>query len=113
MRVERLGDEVVGARFNPANPILGILLRRHQDDGNQARGGIGFQGLTRVESVEPRHPDVHEHEVRMVARHCLERIVSVGRARDEVPISTQQGCDETHIPSDIIDDQDAADRGRR
>jgi hypothetical protein len=63
VRVERLGDEIVGAGFESLDAILGLLKRGDEHDRNQPRPRVGLQRPADVEAVGRRHHHVEQDQV--------------------------------------------------
>ena len=61
--VHRFGDEVVRACFDRVQPVLPGLERRHDDDGHVPPCRILTNAAAHVETIEPGHDDVEEHEI--------------------------------------------------
>ncbi len=77
VRVDRLRQELVGARLDPLDAIGHVRQPGHQDHRRQPRGGIGLEPAADLEAVQVRHPDVEEDDVRMVLLHRVERLRAV------------------------------------
>ena len=61
--VDRLGDEVVGARLDRAQPIVAARHRGHHDHRHVAGVGILPDAPADLVAVHARHDDVEQHEV--------------------------------------------------
>ena len=66
VRMDRLGEELVGARFDAADAIRQIGLAGHQDDRRQPRRRVGLEPTTDFQPVHPRHRDVEQDDVGLV-----------------------------------------------
>ena len=110
MRVERLGDEIVGAGFESLDAILGLLERGDQHDRNQPRTGVGLQRPADVEAVGRRHHHVEQHQVRRVAPDPLEGRGTARDGVDAVAVAGQQRSHEAPVGFDVVDDEDPAER---
>ncbi len=83
--VDRLGQEVVGARLEASQPVGGLIESRHHDDGDMPRRRIGFQPAADLESVHPRHHHVEQNDVAIAGGADLQGVRAVG-AGDDVEI---------------------------
>jgi hypothetical protein len=65
--VERLVEEVVGARLEAAHLALGVGQGGEQDDRHEAGGPAPLEATADLEAVEARHHDVEQDGVRQSA----------------------------------------------
>jgi hypothetical protein len=71
IRIDRLGDMVVHARFEAHLAVRHESVRGHGDDGQRLEAGVRPQDARRLDAVHHRHLHVHEHDVVVVlARHA-------------------------------------------
>ena len=107
--VERLGDEIVGARVEALDSILGLLERHDQHHRNQARAGLGLERAADVEAAWTRHHDVEQDEIRRRTAHALERSASVRHGFNLIAVARQERGHEVPIGLDVVDYENAAD----
>ena len=103
--VERLRDEVVGARLERA-PLL-LLARRGDHHHRQERGRrIGAQAAADLVAVESRHHHVEQHEVDVARRQPRQRLLARGRRGDRVAARLEHRPQQPHVLRQIVDDED-------
>ncbi len=108
---DRLGEEIVRARFQPSHAIGGIVERRHHHHRDEMRLRIGFQPPADLEAVHVRHHDVEQHDVALGAFADLQRLRTATGGRHVEIFRRQAGFQQLHIGWNIIDDQNT--RGHR
>src|SRR5256885_459071 len=74
LRIERLAQEVVGARGDPAKAGLAVARRRENDDRDQTAYRMRLESLAHGDPVELWHVDVEQHEVGLLGGHRVERL---------------------------------------
>ena len=79
LRIERLAQEVVGARGDPAKAGLAVARRRENDDRDQTAYRMRLESLAHGDPVELWHVDVEQHEVGLFGGHRVERLIPVPR----------------------------------
>jgi hypothetical protein len=74
--IERFWEVILGAHFNAADGIAGVLATGDDDDG---RGGLGMFSdfVEHLESVDLWHFDVEQHEVIVCFCEALERFSAI------------------------------------
>ena len=110
-RVHRFCEEVVCAGLEAAHLVGGVAERRDQDDRDQSGGGVFLERAAGFVAVPSRHHDVHQHQVGLFARDEVERLVAVGRGKDDVAVARQLPRQQPHIRGLVINDDDASTRG--
>jgi hypothetical protein len=100
---ERLRDEVVGARAQPAHLVQLAAAGRQHEDGHV---GELAHALEHLPAVEAGQADVQDDEVGALGEQHSQRLVAVGRAAHAVAGPFQE---DRHEPADhliVFDDQD-------
>jgi hypothetical protein len=104
--VERLLEEVIGTRLGGLHRRLdGAVAGDHHDDGVRVEL---LELAQRVEPVEARHLDVHEHEVRPEPLVLGEPLGRARRGAHVIPFVLQQLAERVAHAGLVVDDQDAA-----
>ena len=63
-RLERLGEKIVDAVFEPCDPVFGFGSRRQHEDWHAAAvGRVGAQSRREIEPVLARHHHVENDEI--------------------------------------------------
>ena len=104
-RHERLGHEVVGARFERARLLL-LAARRHHHDGHEAGGRLGAQRAADRVAVQARHHDVEQDEVDAALRDPRERRLARARRRRGVAARFEHRLQEAQVLRHVVDEQD-------
>ena len=103
--MERLGDVVVGAEFEPLFHLEHELARREQDDGNVGRAGIVSEVVTHLKAVHHGHHDVADDQCRhLFQRQQLARLAVVGF--DDLPVGRQPAADVGAQLAVVLHDED-------
>src|SRR2546430_7000581 len=106
LRIERLAQEVVGARGDPAKAGLTVARRRENDDRDQTAYRMRLESLAHGDPVQLRHVDVEQHEVGLLGGHRVKRLVPVPRLPDVVAEFDQVSFEQLAVRRYVIDDQD-------
>ena len=91
--VDRLGQEVVGARLEAAHPIGGIGQGRDHDDGDVPRLRVRPEPLGDLETVHARHHDVEQNEIRRLGVGHFEGGGPVARGKHLEVLGHQLGLE--------------------
>ncbi len=75
--LERLGDVIHRADFQPLHFIHKVGERRHENDWNVAGQWVRFQLAARLEAVHVRHHHIEQNHVRLRLRNRLKRALPV------------------------------------
>ena len=103
---ERLGDVVVGAQHQTADPVL-LLAARRQDDHRDAVGLV-VEGPADLEAVRAvRQHDVEQQQVRREPLHGGERLPAAVAGLHEEPFVLQVVAQEPGHRVVVLDDQDS------
>jgi hypothetical protein len=70
----RLGEKIVGARFQPSHPVGGLVERRHHHHRDMMRARARFEPAADSRSVRFRH-HVEQHDLAFGALADRERLV--------------------------------------
>jgi len=87
--VEGLAQEVVGARLDSPDPLVGGLQRGDHHDGNQDRPRVRLEPSADLVPVERRHDDVQENQVGRVGLNLRQSLVAVTSRGDLIPLAGQ------------------------
>jgi hypothetical protein len=104
--VDRLGEEVVGARLE-ALDALGRLGRGDEDHGKKRGLRIRPQPAAELVAVHARHHDVGDYEVGRAGAHRLERLFAVERDLDLVAEIAQQSRHQLGVGALVVHHEDA------
>src|SRR5437899_2025513 len=105
LRVERLAQEVVGARGDPAKAGLAVARRRENHDRNQPAYRMRLETLAHGDAVQPRHVDIEQHEVRLLGGYRVESLVPVPGLPHVVTELDQVSLEKLAVRLDVVDDQ--------
>ncbi len=106
--VDRLGDEIVGAGFQPLHLVGGLIERRHHDDRHVRRLGRGLDAAADLEAVHARHHDVEQHHVDALGPQDGQRLLA-GKCRQHLEVfGGEPGIQQFDIGQDVVNDQNAA-----
>src|SRR4051794_6802533 len=93
--VDRLGDQVGRAKLESLVAVFRIGQGGLNEHGKIGEPGVGPKIAADFETVEPRHDDVQDDEVRQIVRNLLKRIDPIDRMLYPAePRLTQHGGDE-------------------
>ena len=104
--IDRLVEKVVGAGVEARQARLAFLLTADQHDGRQARLRIPLELGAHIETRDPRHHDVEQHEIGTLRLDDFERVAAVGRRQDGVVGKFEQPAQPAHVGLIVIDYQD-------
>ena len=103
--VDRLGEEVVGAGLQALYPVLGLVERRHHDDGNVVGGRVGLDAPAHLDAVDTRHHHIEQNDIGTLALDGFQRIDTVHGGDDVEIFRRELGFQQPHIGEDIVDDE--------
>src|SRR6266851_707567 len=109
-RFERFGQEVVGAPFEPVDPVFGFGHRGQQQNREAGapvvwRTAVAAQRTGKVEPAFAGHHHVEHNEVEGKARQIGARLLGVGRDRHAKPVLRQIAAQQVAQPRIVIDDK--------
>ena len=87
--VKRLVEKVVGAGFDPSNPMLGGRESRHHYHGSQPGGGIAFETPADLKPVPVRHEHIQQHQAGLDPRELFQGLLPVARRGHLIPMRLQ------------------------
>ena len=90
---ERLRDVIVGAQFQPDDPVRLVPLGRQHHHGGPGGRGVGPDLPEQVQPVHPREQDVEKDQFRLLRSRLLPPGLSVGSHRRRKPFPAE-GVDE-------------------
>ena len=112
-KVDRLGDVVVGARFEPLHFILGGVERRLHDDRNERQTLVRLDLPRDLDPTDFGHHDVEQDQVGRCRLDELEGIRAVVRRARFVAPAFQPRLEHLDVVLIVVDDQDARGLLRR
>jgi len=105
--VDRFGEEIVGAGFEPLQQIAGLIERGDHDHGDMLRPEIRLEPPADFEAVHARHHDVEEDDVGRLPAADLEGLCSAVRRPDLEILCHQPRFEQLQIGEHVVDDQNA------
>ena len=108
--VERLGDEVVGARLDRSELLL-LAAGGDHHDGQEAGGDVGPERPADLVAVHLRHQDVQQDEIDRLCGDALERLTTRVRRDHVVAARGQDRLQQPHVLRKVVDHEDP--RGAR
>ena len=103
VRVERLGDVVVGAEVEALGLVGGRALGRQQDDRDRASLA---QLAHDLDAVEVGHDDVEQDDVRADLLGLGQRLLAAARGDDAEALLAEGDRDELRDPWFVVGDED-------
>ena len=105
--VDRLGDVLVAAGIEPGHDVVGIGLRRDQDDRHERQAGIGLELPADLNAVPARHHDVEQDQIGRLRARGDQRLVAVPGRDHLVTLPRQTGLENLEVRRVVVDDQNA------
>ena len=103
--IKRLAQVVVRSCGDAAELGVAIVRCGEDDDGDEAAYRMRLQLLAHGDSVEPRHVDVQQDEVRLLGRDRLERLDAVLGLAHPVAEIVEVAFEELAVRRDVINDE--------
>ena len=104
---DRLGQEIVGAGFEPAHPVGRLVERGDHDHRNMVGRRVGLQPPADFEAVHVGHHHVEQDEIAFGALADRQRLLAAHR-RDDVEIfGRQPRFQQLDVGGNIVDDENA------
>ncbi|MHC2196102.1 hypothetical protein ACVJF1_008735 [Bradyrhizobium diazoefficiens] len=100
------GQEIVGARFQPAVAVGRAVERRHHHDGDVVRRRIGLQTAADLEAVHVGHHHVEQDDVAFGAARDRQRLGAVRGGHHVEIFGGKPGLEEFDVGRNVIDNQD-------
>jgi hypothetical protein len=88
--IGRLAQEVIGAGGESLDAIRNGVDCADENHRRQPRRAIALDLPAHVESVQARHRDVEQHDVRRLPTNRLERLRSIARRDHRIPMRGEQ-----------------------
>src|SRR5216683_5684717 len=104
-RFERFRKEVVGALFEPVDPIFGLSHRSQQQDREAGAPSVTAQRTGQVEPAFSGHHYVEHNEIEGKARQIGARFLGVGGDRHAKPVLRQIAPQQVTQPRIVVDDK--------
>ena len=102
----RLGEEIIGARFQPAHAVGRRIERGHHHHRNEMGRRIGLQPAAHLKAVHLRHHHVEQNQIAFRTRAGLQGLGAVGGGDDVEILSSQPCFQQPGIGGNIIDHED-------
>ena len=107
-RIERLGQEVLGAHLDAPDHALGVVDAADHDHRQMAQRVVALDALEHLDAVHARHDQVQQDDVGWVFGEHGERGGAVtGRGRP-MPLVFEGGGEESTVQRVVVDHQDVA-----
>ena len=94
-RVEGLDEKVVAAGFDAPQAIGAIGLRRHDHDGDKARGALLLELAADLEARSARREKIDEDQIGWISRANLQHGFASLNERNMMTFARQQAFQET------------------
>src|SRR5262245_27775392 len=102
---EGLRQVVLGAEDAAAGAVEQAVLARQHDDRDRAEDLVVLDQRARLVTVQPRHHDVDEDDVRLVVGDLGERVEAVDGGKDLTTLFRQQRLARPAYGLAVVDDQ--------
>ena len=103
---DRLGEEIVGTRFDPLHALLRGIERRHHDHGECGGRATAADLAADLVPAHLGHDDVEQDEVGLLRLDLLERLGARGRRDDDIALDGQQIGQQLDVVRGVVDDED-------
>src|SRR6266480_1094634 len=103
---EGLGEVMLGTYDATAGAIEQTVLGRQHDHGYGAEHLVVFDERAGLVTVQPRHHDVDEYDVRLMVGDLGERIEAIDRREDLAALLRQQRLGRAANGLAVVDDED-------
>ena len=104
--LDRLGDVIRGAEFEPRDLVRHLAERREKDDDGVARRRIALEGAADFEAVELGHHHVEEDEIGVHATGDVKRRPTVLRRQQAIAAPFERAHDQPQVDGTVVDDED-------
>ena len=108
--VDRLGDIIVGAKFERIDDIGAFGFGRHHDDGQRRRGSLAANSLEGLDSVDTRHHDVEKDQIEGVLFDQFDGGEADFGLHDVEATALKTPRQDRPIVADIVDDKNTGPR---
>jgi hypothetical protein len=105
--VDGLGQEIVGPRVDPLDPLLRRIEGGDHDHGKERGGRVGAEGLAHLVARHLRHHHVEENEIRRIGRHLVERFLARGGRAHGIAARAEHVGEKLHVVRGVVHHQDA------
>src|SRR6202162_3156858 len=102
--LHRLGHEVDRARLERSQLFAQFIGSGHHDDGDMAPFRVRFDPLASLYSVQSRHHQVEENDVREGPCELFQRAMATVGNQDAIPGFRQESENYINVCRKIIDD---------
>ena len=107
-RLDGLRDEIHRARFEPANAVLRVVERGHEDHGSVAGLRIGFEAAACLIAVDARHDDIEQDDQGSGARCDPQRLLTTAGDEQAVVRTGERFAQDVQIRGFVIDQENPA-----
>jgi hypothetical protein len=105
--IDRFGEEVFGSGVQPEQPGIAIFQGGDHDDGNVLGPEVSLDRARHLVTINARHHDVEQDEVRRFLRDDGERFLAAGSSLDEKLFRSEHDFQQLSAVGLIVDDQNA------
>ena len=102
--IERLDQVVVGTRVQTGHPVADVVARGQHEHRQEQR--VSPQLPAGLQPVQPRHAHIENHGVGFVGADSIERLPSVARRIDLIPLEAQRTSQRVAHRGIVVHDQD-------
>ncbi len=103
--VDRLGQEVIGARIETANQVIDVLQSRHHDHREVGERGCRPDPPADLAAVQARHHDVEQNDIGAVLVHEGKRGLAIGGGAAAKILDLEFGLQNLDTGGIVINDQ--------
>ena len=103
--VDRLGQEIVGARIESDDPVARLVQRGDHDDRDMGDLGVGLDAAADFKTVHAGHHHVQQHDIGQFRGNAGQRLLAAARRQDFEIFGRQLRFQQLDVGEDIVDDQ--------
>ena len=107
-RIERLGQEVLGAHLDASDDALGVIDAADHDHGQVTELLVALDALQHLDAVHAGHHEIEQDDVGTILGEHGEGGLPVAGGRRRMPLAFEGGGQETTVQRVVIDHQDVA-----
>ncbi len=106
--VDRLGQVIVAAAFEPGDDVRSIGFGRDEDHRDKRQRRVALQLLDGFDAVELRHHDVEQYQIGPKLPDLFQRLDAVAGGDDLIALPFEPHLQDRDIVGHVVDDQDAS-----
>ena len=104
--IDRLGQEIVGARLQPLEPVGRLVEGGHHDDRDMGGQRIALEPAAGLEAVHAGHHHIKKHDIAVMARADRQGFGTARRGHDIEIFRREARFQQFQIWNDVVNDQD-------